>query len=96
MNTQNIYLPAICDQKYAEELHFQLLSDYEQSHNVTIDAAQVQKISTSVFQVLLSAFQTFKKKNKDVEIKNASNEFNEKCEILAINSLNIKKGEKSE
>lgn len=90
---KKILLPENSNQNYAEELLVLLRSAYDKPLKIVIDASHVQQISTAVLQVLLSAFQTFAKADKKIEIKSASHNFNEKCVLLAINSLNMKAGE---
>ena len=90
---KKILLPENSNQNYAEELLLQLRSAYEKPLSVVIDASDVQQISTAVLQVLLSAFQTFTKAGKKIEIKSASNGFSKKCILLAIDKLNVKAGE---
>jgi anti-anti-sigma regulatory factor len=82
-----ILLPPVCTILYAQTLLDQLKEFYLKKLSVEIDAAQVSKLSTAVFQILLSACKSYEALGMSIKIVNPSAYFIDTCHILGAQQI---------
>ena len=80
-------LEKFADISKAEALHEKLESYLNDGVNITIDASQVERIDTSVLQVLLSVFSSTEKQHLATTIKDPSETFLKAASILGVSDF---------
>ena len=80
-------LEKFADISKAETLHEKLESYLNDGVNVNIDASQVERIDTSVIQILLSIFSTMEKQHLQASIKDPSETFQKAASMLGVSDF---------
>jgi anti-anti-sigma regulatory factor len=84
-----VALPSILDMGTAIGLHKTMIEhvDHDSDSILTIDASDVQRISTPILQLLLATHKSLTGKKRALALKNPSESIIEACQLLGLNDM---------